>query len=276
MLSERNKRILMLLAGVAAQKILKPSDPERGVSDPSPDTDPRINRTAKPGEKVIALSNDDRAGVGDAIHRGELLTVESFHLDAYTFQECPPCYDPYLGGTATQWHTAKFYMLVNDTSRAIVQYLDSIETSTEDRIQEIVRKVQEYKPKEKFGLVVSKEKIELVLSEYEAVVLGCTPVFEESIKGEYDVKEFICGLGGAVPDEDVVINNNRIKGSLQRVCGKVKQGISSTYHSINLTSGEKIIEDIACRFSAEFNRERRNICDTICDPYMEYIIQSLA
>ena len=33
--------------------------------------------------------------------------MKSYHLGAYTFQECPPEYDPYLGEEATRWFDAK-------------------------------------------------------------------------------------------------------------------------------------------------------------------------
>lgn len=280
MLSEIGEHILKSLVREGTRKILEfPDFTGEGTqkNQESSDTDPQINRTAKSGEKVIALSYDERDSVGgESICRGEILTVRSFHLGAYTFQERPAYYDPYLGETATPWHNAKSYMLVSDTSRAAVKYLDDIEASTKDCICGIADKVQEFKPGAKVGLVVTKEKIEIVLSEYEAVVLGCVPIFEEFIKGKYDVKGFVCSLGGIALDKDIVINNNWIKGSLQRACNEVKQGVCSKYRSINLMAGEKLIEDIAYRFSIEFGRESRKICDTICNPYMEYIVQALA
>lgn len=159
-----------------------------------------------------------------------------------------------------------------------MKYLNDIEASAVDCIHGIVHKVQEYKSQKKVGLVFSKESIELVLSEYEAIVLECAPVFEESIKEQYDVREFIRNLGVAAPDKDVVIDNGWIDGSLQRICDKVRQGICSKYHSVNWMAGESLIEDITQRFNTgfEFSSERRNICDAICSPYMEYIIQALA
>lgn len=276
MLSEEEKNALKSLVRTGARIIRGSSHPEQGVSDPSPDTDSGINRTAKSGEKVIALSYDDRAGVGTSIRRGEILTVDSFHLDAYTFQERPAEYNPYLGDVAMPWHNAKSYMLVNDTSRAIVKYLDDIEASTKDCTHEIMRQVKEYKPQKKLGFVFSKKSVELVLSEYEALVLECAPVFEESIKKQYDVREFIHSLGGAAPDEDVVVHYDWIEGSLQSIRDQVKQGVCSKYHSVNWMAGEKLIEDITYRFDIAFGRASRRICDTICDPYMKYIVQSLA
>lgn len=280
MLSEIGEHILKSLVREGTRKILEFPNfigERTQKNQESSDTDSRINTTAKSGEKVIALSYDERDGVGgESIRRGEILTVKSFHLGAYTFQERPAYYDPYLGGVATPWHNAKTYMLVNDTSRAVVKYLEDIEANTMDCICGIADKVQGYKPRAKVGLVVSKEKIGIILSEYEVVVLGCVPVFEESIKGKYDVKEFIRNLGGVALNTDVVINNICIKGSLQRTCDEVKQGVCSKYHSINFDVREKLIEDIVYRFSIEFGRKSQKICDSICDPYMEYIVQSLA
>lgn len=276
MLSEAEMQALKALVKTGARILRGSSHPEQRVSDPSPETDSGMNRTAKSGEKVIALSYDDRAGVGTSIRRGEILTVKSFHLDSYTFQERPAEYNPYLGDVATPWHNAKSYMLVNDTSKAVVKYLDDIEASTMECILEIARKVEEHKPRNKIGLVSSKERIELVLAEYESIVLEGAPAFEKSIKEQYDVKKFIRSLGGAAPDEDVVVHYDWVKGSLQGICDKVKQGICSKYHSVNWMAGERLIEDVTYRFNTEFGRKSRSICDTICDPYMKYIVQSLA
>lgn len=276
MLSEEEKNALKSLVRTGTRIIRGSSNPKQGVSNAPLDTDSRTNGIAKSGEKVIALQYDDRAGVGESIRRGEILTVESFNLGSYTFQERPAEYNPYLGDVATPWHNAKSYMLVNDTSRTVVKYLNDIEASTRDCIDEIMRQVKEYKPQKKLGFVFSKKSVELVLSEYEAVVLECAPIFEESIKKEYDVREFIRSLNGTAPNEDVEINSGWIKGSLQKISDRAKQGICSKYHSVHWMAGERLGEDITYRFNTEFGRESRNICDTICDPYMKYIVQSLA
>lgn len=276
MLSEAEKHVLEALVRGGARILRGSSHPKQGVPDASPDTDPGINRPARPGEQVIALAHDDRAGVGESIRRGEILTVESFHLGAYKFQERPACYDPYLGETATPWHNAKSYMLVNDTSKAIVKYLNDIEASTKDCIDEVMQKVKEYEPQKKLGLVFSEKSVEPVLSEYEALVLEFAPVFEGSIKKQYDVRGFIRSLNGTAPDEDVAIYNNWIKGSLQRISDQAKKGILYKYRGVNWTAGERLAEDIIYQFRTEFGRESRKICDAICDPYMKYIVQSLA
>lgn len=274
--SEVGKYVLKSLAKEEARIIREISDPER--SDPSLDTDSGMNRTARPGEKVIALSYDDRAGVGESIYRGEILTVKAFHLGAYMFEERPADYDPYLGEAATPWHNAKSYMVLNDTSRAVVKYLDSIEAGAVECMDGIAHKVEEYRPRKKIGLVCSKGSIGLVLSEYEAVVLECAPVFEAFIKEQYDVREFVRNLGGTAPDNDVVIDNDWIKGSLQKISDKVRQGIYSKYRSVNWMAGGSLIEDIIQRFNTGFgySGEKRSICDAICDPYKEYIVQALA
>lgn len=275
MLSEAEKHALEVLVTGGMRIIRGSSHPKQEVPDASPDTDSGINRPARSGEKVIALQYDDRAGVGESIRRGEILTVKSFNLSSYTFQERPAEYNPYLGDVATPWHNAKSYMLVNDTSRTVVKYLNDIEASTRDCIDEIMRQVKEYKPQKKLGFVFSKKSVELVLSEYEAVVLECAPAFEESIKKQYDVREFIRSLNGAAPDEDFAIHTDWIKGSLHGISDQVKKGILYKYRGVHWMAGERLIEDVTCRFNTEFGRKSRNICDAICDPYMKYIVQSL-
>lgn len=166
-------------------------------------------------------------------------------------------------------------MLVNDTSKAIVKYLNDVEASTKDCLDEVLRKVKEHKPQRKSGPVFSTKSIELVLSEYEAVVLECAPVFERAIKKQYHVREFIRSLNGTAPDEDVAIHNGSIRGSLQRISDQVKKGILYQYRGVNWMAGKKLQEDVIGQFSTAFGRERRKICDSICDPYMKYIVQSL-
>lgn len=275
MLSEAEKHVLEALVRGGARILRGASHPKQGVPDASPDTDSGTNRHARSGEKVIALAYDDRAGVGESIRRGEILTVESFHLDSYTFQERPAEYNPYLGDVAAAWHNAKSYMLVNDTSKAVVKYLNDIEASTKDCIDEVMQKVKAYKPQKKLGFVLTKGNIELVLSEYEAVVLECAPVFEESIKKQYDVGEFIRSLNGAVPGEDVEINSGWIKGYLQGISDQVREGILYKYRGVNWMAGEKLKEDVIYRFKTGFGSKGQKICDAVCDPYMKYIVQSL-
>lgn len=276
MLSEAEKHTLETLITKGMGIIRGSSYPKQEVPDAPSDTDSGINRHAKSGEQVIALAHDDRAGVGDSIRRGEILTVESFRLGSYTFRERPAEYNPYLGDVAAAWHNAGSYMLVNDTSRAIVKYLDDIEASTRACMDEIMRKVKAYKPQKKLGPVFSKNSVELLLSEYEAVVSECAPVFEESIKKQYDVREFIRSLNGTAPDEDVEICSGWIEGYLQSISDKVKEGILYKYHRVNWMAGERIKEDVIYRFSTGFGSKGQKICDAVCDPYMKYIVQSLA
>lgn len=100
----KKKELLSQLLGGAALLgyAVYRQHPGRSKSDKG--LDPSI---ARPGEQVVALEDSPGEGLTYDIHKGARYTVKSYHLGAYTFQECPPEYDPYLGEEATRWFDAK-------------------------------------------------------------------------------------------------------------------------------------------------------------------------
>lgn len=78
------------------------------------------------GEKVMAAEDIGGDGVNDSIIKGNIYTVNSYHMGAYNLKECGAVYNPYLGGTAAQWFQAdRFIRMENEDS--IQQVRDVIE-----------------------------------------------------------------------------------------------------------------------------------------------------
>lgn len=78
------------------------------------------------GEKVMAAEDIGGDGVNDSIIKGNIYTVNSYHMGAYNLKECGAVYNPYLGETAAQWFRAdRFIRMENEDS--IQQVRDVIE-----------------------------------------------------------------------------------------------------------------------------------------------------
>lgn len=95
-------------AAYAAYKAYRTTHPPK----PKENADPSI---ACRGEKVIALEDIPGYNLTYTIRKGEIYTVKSCRADAYTFKECPPEYNPYLGETSAIWFQAKSFQRLTET-----------------------------------------------------------------------------------------------------------------------------------------------------------------
>ena len=64
---------------------------------------------ARPGQKVVALEDVSGDGIFEDIVKGRTYTVKSLGLDTYTFEECGPAYNPYLGEEGTPVFNWKYF-----------------------------------------------------------------------------------------------------------------------------------------------------------------------
>ena len=95
---------------------------------------------AKYGEKVVSLIHDQDS----SIERGEIFTVNSFHLDSYNFKECPAEYNPYLGEDAARWFSEKYFMPVGPQSESIIRSANNLEEAFKQRMDVLRRDISEH------------------------------------------------------------------------------------------------------------------------------------
>ena len=81
------------------------------IEEKTEELDPSI---ARPGEKVIAIMDSAYIGIGYEINTGEIYTVSSYNKGSYTFEECPPSYNPYLGEDGTWWFDVKDFRKIEE------------------------------------------------------------------------------------------------------------------------------------------------------------------
>jgi len=108
MTDEEKKRLLKLGKDLLSAGILYSS---QNGEEKTEELDPSI---ARPGEKVIAIKDSAYIGIGYEINTGEIYTVSSYNKGSYTFEECPPSYNPYLGEDGTWWFNVKDFRKIEE------------------------------------------------------------------------------------------------------------------------------------------------------------------
>lgn len=101
------KKAIPVAAGAFAFAVSRRSLAKEQVEDEN-------RNTAGPGEKVMAVEDINGDGINDYIWKGNVYTVNSYHLGAYNLKECGAVYNPYLGETAAQWFQADKFLKVED------------------------------------------------------------------------------------------------------------------------------------------------------------------